>query len=205
MDWYKIGRERTAHKEETWIREHPEAKDVKTVIMAGAERKLPNGLLARFPNATIYLIEPEKDNFEALRQACLNEPRCILINKAIWVANGKATLTVTNSTSSHSLYQRPGHERNTQEVNTMDFAEFLGQFDSIDLLRIDVEGAEYAVLLKCFNEGLMDRVKSLSLELHAHKIAGLTEQHNLLVEKLKRWGMKKSLSIDSPNRMSLLK
>jgi len=149
----------------------------------------------RFPNAKIYAIEPAKSNFDVMYAQFHKRPNMELINKAIWTENGTMCLNVYHAPFAHSLYRKPhledkGKCKEREQVETMDFAEFLSQFGKNEvLLRMDVEGAEYEVLLHCFEKGVMDRVMELHIEFHAGwRIPELVKYKDKLDAKLKEWG-----------------
>lgn len=174
----------------------PEAK---VMVYAGACKGEKLGTYVRYmPNAKIYCIEPVEENLERLRinleQIKVKDPNAInveIVKAAVWVAAGKKELRIYKSSFQHSFYEKLNRikdYRETREVDTIDFAEYLKQFESVDYLRMDIEGAEYPVLIRCFEQGVMDRVKYLNIELHAHKIPLVKGLDAKLNNYLISWG-----------------
>lgn len=177
-----------------WSRIRP---TLKVAVFCGACRgeNLAKAFM-RYPNATVYAIEPEKTSFDIMYAKFHKNPRVVLINKAVWVKNGTKPFNVYTSPVTHSFYNKPHLDRNNKlkgrvDVETMDFAEFLSQFGKDEvLLRMDIEGAEYEVLKHCLKQGVMDRVQELHIEFHAGwRIPSIGQAvHDELKAELKKWG-----------------
>ena len=82
-----------------------------------------------------------------------------------------------------------------QDVESMDFSKFLEQFETVDFIRMNMEGAEYEVLKHCFEKGTMERVEELQVELHAHKIVAVEHLHDEVKAKLDVWAKSHKLTI----------
>jgi FkbM family methyltransferase len=159
------------------------------VILGGAchGEEIPNTrMLMR--GAYIYAIEPMKKNYEHIVKKYGDDDRLTILHKAIWIENGKKDMNMGRSHFAHSFYQKGNLIQGAvEEVETMDFAEFLQQFEEVDLLRLNIEGAEYEVLKHCFARGVLDRVKELNVEFHASKIPALKLLHNEVEPLLISW------------------
>ena len=64
-----------------------------------------------------------------------------------------------------------------QKVRSVDIADLVG--DGVDLLKMDIEGAEYACLGRLIQSGRIKRVKNLVAELHFDQ-GGLAEVLSLI-------------------------
>src|SRR3546814_18975654 len=70
-------------------------------------------------------------------------------------------------------------------VEAVDFAAFLEAMDRpVALLKMDIEGAEVAVLERLLARGLHDRIERAFVEVHDRKIPELVEPTNRLRPKL---------------------
>src|SRR3546814_3462131 len=70
-------------------------------------------------------------------------------------------------------------------VEAVDFAAFLEAMDRpVALLKMDIEGAEVAVLERLLERGLHDRIERAFVEVHDRKIPELVEPTNRLRQKL---------------------
>src|SRR3989344_4596930 len=125
------------------------------------EIKKPSIIVARrFPNATVYAIEPDTENYQALLQnIALNGLKNISpLNAAVAGEYGSTPLYTSPSSVAHSTVDATvGAE--TKMVDTIP----LSKFPHIDVLKFDAEGAEYVVKE-------IPRTSYLAIEIH--NIAG---------------------------------
>jgi FkbM family methyltransferase len=121
-------------------------------------------LAARFPQARLVCVEPLPENADLLKHnmRCL-ETRAVVIEAAVSDRSGFIDLAIAEEHYNASLVRSSGKVLRVQAV-TMD--EIMNQtgITSIDVLKMDIEGAELMIL-----EGRprwLDRVKVLLAELH---------------------------------------
>ena len=77
------------------------------------------------------------------------------------------------------------------EVDIIDLVGFIGSLDRrVKILKVDIEGAECAVLTKLIDTGLIDRVDHVFVETHDHKIPELKEETDALRELVRRRGIR---------------
>jgi FkbM family methyltransferase len=123
---------------------------------------------AKYPDARILSIEPESSNFEILRRNCGNLPNVSLINAALWPDPGPLSIRDPQAGKwAFSVEERNGQNGGTDSVATVTIPQILRQLGvkKIDLLKLDIEGAE----LELFSRGpeiWLDCVRLLVLELH---------------------------------------
>lgn len=126
----------------------------------------------------VFAFEPVPENIDLLRQTFTrnNLLQCVLIDKAVWRTHGERQRIVWSPASyvhgtmfelDERLRLKRAHDRYSAEtyVETVSLQSFIAERSlHVDLLKIDVQGAENAVL-----EGLGDAaasVASIYLELH---------------------------------------
>lgn len=128
-----------------------------------------------YPNSKIIAFEPDTKNFDVLKQNIqVNKLQNIeLKNSAIWIKNGFISFKNCGSETSHIV-----EEQNSNDfVKSTRLADCLLQYDVIDFLKIDIEGAELAVLKDCSNQ--LSKIKNLFIEYH-----GKVDETNKLNEIL---------------------
>jgi FkbM family methyltransferase len=124
-----------------------------------------------YPNCKITAFEPNPTNFQMLEenifQNCITNVE--LINSAIWVEEGEKDLHIDSSEldrfSVSSFTPKAWNssvDTNRIRVNTERLAKYLNQ--NIDLLKIDVEGAEQKILKDIKNS--LQNVKNIIIEFH---------------------------------------
>ena len=100
-------------------------------------------------NGRVISFEPENDNFEMLKKnAKLNNLKnTTLINKALSDKKGKLKLYLAKGNlGHHSLVEKVGEKYEEVEVDTLDNILKELKISKVDLIKIDVEGAENLVL-----------------------------------------------------------
>lgn len=117
----------------------------------------------------IIVYEPAKDNFDTLvKNIDLNNAANVIIhNKAVTHQNGEIEFYSSDTiTSSGSLFENGVSSKKTK-VRSVMLQDIFKQnkIDRIDFLKIDVEGAEYDMLLSS-DKRILSRVKCLALEYH---------------------------------------
>jgi FkbM family methyltransferase len=147
----------------------------------------------RYPDGLVYCFEPGSDNFALLQQnieANHLEDRVKAWPKAVSDRDGKATFyrsdlaPTRHSLLSNELFQTAGGL--CEEVETVSLASFFEAegIECCDLLKLDCEGAEYAILLGV-PDAVLARVQAVVMEYHD----GVTEHHHgELIDFLQRRG-----------------
>ncbi len=141
----------------------------KVIVDAGAHIGLSSLWFAqRFPDATIVALELERSNFELLRNNTARHSNIHPLHAAIWPTSG--SVAVADATAATWAFNaEPG-----VGVTALSVPDVMARFDidRIDLLKLDVEGAERDVLR---DSGVwIDRVDMLVAELHDRFVPGCT-------------------------------
>lgn len=127
-----------------------------------------------FPLSELHCFEPDPNNFSLLEKN-LTQNKCTnfhLHQKAIWKDNKGISFMAMGSEGSRIA---EGNSAQTVSMQTQSFSDLLNGFQKIDLLKLDIEGAEKTVLLE---EGInFNNVENLFIEYHgkAEETATLRE------------------------------
>ncbi|MCL5737062.1 MAG: FkbM family methyltransferase [Bacteroidetes bacterium] len=115
-----------------------------------------------FPSSKVVAFEADPKIFSILTENLNNSGihDVELVNKAVWIDDNGIRFSVEGADGG-SIYGN----NNLIEVQTLRLKDFLESFSSIDLLKIDIEGAEDKVVLDC--EKSLDRVKNIFIEYHS--------------------------------------
>jgi len=134
-----------------------------TIVDAGAHIGMASILFARkFPFARIIAIEPEPSNFAALLRNTSPYKNITLVQAALWNEDGEVTLGRSNAHVKGAFQVVENGEKRVRAM-TMDTLMRETGIQSIDLLKVDIEGAEKEVFTAC---DWIQKVRIVAIELH---------------------------------------
>ena len=150
--------------------------DKPVILDIGANNgRLAIKYLNKFPKAKYYAVEPSKMNRRIFLKRTKDYPNIVLM--PFGVANNSGTVNLTeidNVDMGHISSLFPSHVEShangktitTYPVNVMTIQEIIDKIDSatIDLLKINCEGAEY--LMFDGNTEWLNRIKIIVIQLH---------------------------------------
>lgn len=156
-----------------------------------------------YPDARIIGFEPDKEMFDICQYNCqqfnLNDVN--LVNAAVWSENTELNFLADGALGGHLTLD----DKNliSTKVNAVKLSSYLDQ--KIDLLKMDIEGAEYEVLKSCKDD--LGNVQNLFVEYHSFRNDSqkLDEILNILSEAGFRyyikeaWQNMKKPFVDYPN------
>jgi FkbM family methyltransferase len=136
--------------------------------------------MAYTTGATVYTFEPEKENYQLLLENVrLNglEGRVFAANKAISLTDSPRTfyLSPHQNKGVHSFYYKGKHTTTVECIRLDQVLDLIGN-RTIDLLKIDTEGAEHEIVT-LEHSAFLKRVQKLVLEYHC---SGIVENHRSL-------------------------
>ena len=116
-----------------------------------------------YPNAEIIAFEPDPKVFEALNfnVKSFNLNDVLIFKKALW--NNETVLDFISDGADGGRVDLEKGEQNKIEVQAVSLKNFL--LRNVDLLKIDIEGAETVVLLDC--KDYLNRVERIFIEFHS--------------------------------------
>jgi len=143
--------------------------------------------------ASVIAFEPDPMAFELLQQRFEGSKNIECINKAVahrastaklyfhahQQQNGNSAFTVSSSIIQDKVNINTD---NSIEIETVDLDRFISNLNKpVDILKMDVEGAEIEILKKMIKNGTYKRIGTILVETHETKIPG----HKELVAELK--------------------
>jgi len=133
---------------------------------------------AYFPTARIVAVEPDSANVQTARVnfelACREGGRLEIEETAIWHSESHVKLVNPAGTAwGFKVYEAEPEEPGAFPATTMAAIMQRHGMDTVDLVKIDIEGGERYLFAK--NTEWLDRVNALVIELHDRKIPGCRE------------------------------
>lgn len=161
----------------------PENFSPKTIIDAGANVGYSAVWFAsKFPNAKILAIEPEKSNFKLLLKNSGLSKNIKPILAGLW--NEKTFLKIENTGEANWAFRTTPVSNNEEfGIRTVTIPSLMTEFgvDQIDLLKIDIEGAEFELFEKGSEEWL-PFVKMIMIEIHDQIRPGCSELIDIAIK-----------------------
>lgn len=146
----------------------------------------------------IITFEPDRRYFEILKQ---NAPaNTILFNAAVGDSLGKLTLTESQHLGGSNLWQQPDPRHTQYQVNTytLDHLFKTGLIDSIDFLKVDIEGSEIIALNGISDENL-SRVRNIAVEYHHEHLGFDDSLRDGFIARLNRLGFNSHMLLCGTN------
>jgi len=141
----------------------------------------------------VYSVEPEPNNLLLLKENIKNNPteNITVINNAIW--HEQKTVLITNKGGNSSIIDETNDESvEVLAITIQDFIDLYG-IDEIDVVKIDIEGAEFDLIINTPPETLA-KIKYITLEFDK----SFDGRFGIMVEKLsKQFGLE---ILGSPER-----
>ena len=127
----------------------------------------------QYPDAHIWAVEPEPSNFTALLRNTRLYDNITAVQAAVWHEDGEVELFAPwpkfRSWGKWGFAARSGHGCRSITIATL--MREIG-IEAIDILKMDVEGAEREIFASC---DWLDKVGLLAIELHDRTHPGCTE------------------------------
>jgi FkbM family methyltransferase len=121
---------------------------------------------AHYPEARVVTLEPDTSNFTLLQQNTAHYPNVLPMQSALWSRD--ESLQIQNPAAASYSYQVGVNTTNpTTKVPGLSLQTLLDQIaaPSCDLLKLDIEGAEFEVMRDTPPE-IWQRIKVVVIELH---------------------------------------
>jgi FkbM family methyltransferase len=148
--------------------------DPRLIVDAGANVGFASAMFAnRFPHARVVAIEPDAKNCEIFRRNCEAYANVKLLHAAVWYRPGR--MKIENPDDASFLFRVTEDQSDTGGIPALTFSQIIAESgtDVIDVLKLDVEGAE-KVLFEHGSDWLR-RVRLMIMELHDGYIPGCSD------------------------------
>ena len=136
----------------------------------------------KFPQAEIFAIEPEESNFEILKKNTVSHKQIKAIKAGLWYK--KAYLKVADTDFGKWGFMTKEAGPDDYDIQAITINEILKQSgrEEIDILKLDIEGAERELFSKNYDSWL-GKVRVLIIELHDRMKEGCSDAFYLATKK----------------------
>jgi FkbM family methyltransferase len=145
------------------------------IIDGGANVGYSSVLFANlWPKSQIVAVEPDDKNFDMLLRNTAPYPNIKCLRAAIW--HREEPVSIANPDASSFEFRVKGTESSVSTIDgkTIDNIMAIAGFEAVDLLKLDIEGAEYD-LFEAGEPAWLKDVEYLALELHDRLRHGCSE------------------------------
>lgn len=120
-----------------------------------------------FPDSIIVAIEPETSNFEVLLKNTQNTQNIYCEKAAIWNKNTNLTIENINNFGNWGFTCNEDYKEAQDKIKAITINDILQKYNQseIDILKIDIEGAEVEIFSSNF-ENWLPKTKVIMIELH---------------------------------------
>jgi FkbM family methyltransferase len=167
-------------------------RNCRTIIDLGANIGLASRYFAdRFPNCKILAVEPNSSTYRVLLsnvQDLVSKGRCRTLQAAVWGSERQLAGGTLDDPGHYSAFavRETTSQSDENSIAGWPISKVIAYtgFETIDLLKVDIEGAE--VELFKGNSDWLERVKTIAIEFHDSsredsKFDGLMRQHGFRV------------------------
>lgn len=159
------------------------------VVVIGAQIGVYTVLAAQKAyRGKVYSYEPYSESFALLNDnIALNNLKNVRpFNQAVCETSGKKILYVSSSnTGAHSLFTDTSKKRVEVQTTTLEKIMKTNKLKQVDLLKIDVEGSEYEIILNT-PDRTVQKIKRIIMEYHDHIVPGM--KHGMITDRLRKLG-----------------
>jgi FkbM family methyltransferase len=170
---------------------YPTSFSPRTIVDVGANCGMTSVFYAnRYPDATIIAIEPEPSNYAALVRNTRSYPNVSAIQAALWNEDGQ--VEVFPGDLGYPGWPRMRkwgkwgfHVRKGTGCRAVTMTTLMREvgMETVDILKVDVEGAEWEIFSTC---DWMDKVKLLAIELHDRFRPGCSDAVNAVTRQCQK-------------------
>jgi FkbM family methyltransferase len=155
--------------------------------------------------AKVYAFEPNSSAFLQLKKKSKAFPNIKPLNVAAGVtyktsklylhSNNQGKNTIELSSSSSLIKSKPNNsDYNFENIEEINFSEFLSDFKKIDILKIDIEGYEIELINHLIDNNSLDIIKKIFIETHYHKWPELKQPTLDLIQRVENLGLTEKIN-----------
>lgn len=133
--------------------------------LGGYEGEWTSDIFARY-NCNVYIFEPVSVYADIIKQRFSKNEKIWVFHMGLAEKNSEAVITIDKFSSRISTTD--SSPKPTEKIQLRSFTQFMEEnsITTIDLLKINIEGAEFPLLERLIAEGTLGRIKCLFIQFH---------------------------------------
>jgi FkbM family methyltransferase len=160
----------------------------------GANVGIYSQLFAKY-ESKVYSFEPDPVPFKLLYEKSQKFKNIYPIMKAVGTSNTSGKLYLDRDYKQDELFysehnslvkEKDNLGESYIDVEILDIAEWLKNFDKIKFIKMDVEGYEVELVNHLIKSKMINKIEYIFLETHEKRIFGLNKKINVLKQEIKR-------------------
>lgn len=176
------------------------------VIDMGANIGEISSIFSRM-NCIVHSFEPTKETYDVLERRFSKNDNVFTYNKACWNKNETLKFYHHEWSEHNKIHWSNGNsllvkkrnvkEDDYEEVEAIDVAEFIFSLSTqINLIKIDIEGAEIEVINHIIDSKAIDKVDKIICEVHDKKYDFLKTKTMFLKKKIRDKGLQNKINLE---------
>jgi FkbM family methyltransferase len=181
-------------------------KENSLVIDMGANIGDITSIFSRM-GCVVHSFEPTKETYGVLEKRFSKNDNVFTYNKACWNKNEKLKFYHHEWCEYNKIHWSNGNsllvkkrnvkEDDYEEVEAIDVTEFICSLSTqIDLIKIDIEGAEIEVINHIIDSGAINKVDKIICEVHDKKYDFLKTKTMFLKKKIRDKGLQNKINLE---------
>jgi FkbM family methyltransferase len=159
--WYTDGQEKK-------LRYNYDLNNQSVVIdVGGYEGDFAAEIVSRY-QCSVYVFEPVSAFVDILKDRFSKNQKIKIIAKGLGASNSYLDIHVMDEASSFNRSESDHKKGNVEKIQIVDVYDFFmtEQIEKVDLIKINIEGAEYDLLDRMIANGLIQKCTNLQVQFH---------------------------------------
>ena len=133
--------------------------------LGGYEGQWTSDIYSRY-NCNIYIFEPVKAYANIIKHRFNQNPKIYVFGYGLASSTQEVPITIDEFAS--TILNNKVEYKKTEIIKLLDFHQFIIQenINSIDLIKINIEGAEYDLLEYLIDKNIIDKIGTLLIQFH---------------------------------------
>ena len=181
----ELGKWRAAGGDYTHIIDYKLNSNSSVIDLGGYTGKWADQIIQKY-GCNIHLVEPLTEAFITLLNKFKDNPKVHILKVAVGTENTVKQMYINEDSTSFNIKSGEGV---TVEIRTLERIMNQWNLQEVDLLQMNIEGDEYALLEHMIKTRIVDRFKNLQVQFHLG-IENAEERHDDICRKLKAKGFR---------------